>query len=55
MNSNIRGFIVTTRFKPEKTVEFMSETVARYPELKVYRNHEPVPDRIYETEPGPLL
>jgi 3'-phosphoadenosine 5'-phosphosulfate sulfotransferase (PAPS reductase)/FAD synthetase len=36
VSPKIRGFIVTTRFKPEETVQFMHETVAQYPELKVY-------------------
>ena len=47
----IRGFIVTTRFKPPETVHFMEEEVTRYPELKVYRNNVSIPDRLYETEP----
>ena len=51
VNPKIRGFIVTTRFKPEKTVEFMKQEVARYPELKVYKNDSKIPDRLYETNP----
>jgi len=51
VNPDIRGFIVTTRFKPLETVKFMAETVARYPELKVYRNDEQIPDKLYATEP----
>ena len=47
----IRGFIVTTRFKPKQTVQFMKRMVARYPELRVYRSDEPIPDRLYETDP----
>jgi len=47
----IRGFIITTRFKPEGTKEFMRQIVARYPELSVYQNDEPIPDRLYETDP----
>lgn len=47
----IRGFIVTTRFKPPETVAFMEETVAAYPELSVFRNDEEIPDRLYETAP----
>src|ERR1017187_1145702 len=38
VSKNIRGFIVTTRFKPPETIKFMNEEVARYPELKVYKN-----------------
>ncbi|MBU1366447.1 MAG: phosphoadenylyl-sulfate reductase [Candidatus Omnitrophica bacterium] len=51
-NPKIRGFIVTTRFKPKETVEFMHEEVARYPELKVYKNDVKIPDRLYETDPN---
>jgi phosphoadenosine phosphosulfate reductase len=51
VSPDIRGFIVTTRFKPAQTVQFMRETVARYPELRVYQNDEPIPERLYETEP----
>ncbi len=47
----IRGFIVTTRFKPRETVEFMNRLVARYPELTVFRNDESIPDKLFETDP----
>lgn len=51
VNPKIHGFIVTTRFKPAETVKFMEETVARYPELKVYKNDSPIKDKLYETNP----
>jgi len=51
VSPQIRGFIVTTRFKPRETVEFMHRTVAQYPELRVYRSDEPIPDRLWETDP----
>ena len=51
VNSKIRGFIVTTRFKPEETVKFMNQVVAQYPELKVYKNDSTIPDKLYETNP----
>ena len=51
VSPSIRGFIVTTRFKPPETVKFMRGEVAKYPELKVYDNPMEVPDRLYETEP----
>ena len=51
VNPKIRGFIVTTRFKPKETVKFMRDTVARYPELKVFKNDEPIADNLYETDP----
>ena len=47
----IRGFIVTTRYKPQETVKFMNEEVARYPELKVFRNNEPQPEALYASDP----
>ena len=47
----IPGFIVTTRYKPRQTVEFMNETIRQYPELKVYRNDAAIPNRLYETDP----
>ncbi|MDH4128097.1 MAG: phosphoadenylyl-sulfate reductase [Spirochaetota bacterium] len=51
VNPAIKGFIVTTRFKPKETIEFMNHEVRRYPELKVFKNDSPIPDRLYETDP----
>ncbi|HUT34743.1 MAG TPA: phosphoadenylyl-sulfate reductase [Planctomycetota bacterium] len=51
VSPDIRGFVVTTRFKPPETRRFMREEVARYPELEVFSNDGPIPDRLYETEP----
>ncbi len=54
VSADIRGFIVTTRFKPKETVKFMKEEVARFPELRVFRNDEAIDhlgDRPYETDP----
>ena len=51
VDPKIRGFIVTTRFKPKETVEFMYKMVKRYPELKIYKSDVPIPDRLYETDP----
>ncbi len=51
VNPKIRGFIVTTRFKPAETKQFMAEEVARFPELKVYSNDEKIPEKLYETDP----
>ena len=47
----IRGFIVTTRYKPAETVQFMHEEMARFPELQVFRNDEPQPDKLYLRDP----
>ena len=51
ISPKIRGFIITTRFKPKETKQFMAEEVARYPELKVYSNDEKIPDKLYQTDP----
>ena len=51
ISPNIRGFIVTTRFKPQETKDFMKGIVSDYPELKVYKNDEPIPDKLYQTDP----
>ena len=51
VSADIPGFIVTTRFKPKETVDFMNEEVARYPELRVFRNDEEIPDKLYKTQP----
>jgi len=52
VNPKIRGFIVTTRFKPPETKKFMAEEVARYPELKVFSNDEAeIADKLYSTDP----
>lgn len=51
VSPKIRGFIVTTRFKPQATLDFMHRVVAVYPELRVFRNDDPIPERLYETAP----
>jgi len=51
VSSRIRGFIVTTRYKPKETKEFMREEVARYPELRVFENNEEIQDKLYQTNP----
>jgi len=52
VSPGIRGFIVTTRFKPKETVEFMNYMVNKYPELKIYKNDEEIPEKLYETDPN---
>ncbi|MBI2836323.1 MAG: phosphoadenylyl-sulfate reductase [Chloroflexi bacterium] len=48
----VRGFIVTTRFKPVETKQFMREEVARYPELLVFQNDVALPDpELYRIAP----
>ena len=51
VSPKIRGFIVTTRFKPAETVKFMKEEVERYPELQVFRNDAEIPAKLYLTDP----
>lgn len=51
VSPDIRGFIITTRFKPAETIEFMNQQVKQFPELKVFRNDEPIPDQLYRTDP----
>lgn len=51
VSPKIRGFIVTTRYKPAETKQFMAEEVARYPELRVFSNDREIPDKLYETDP----
>jgi len=47
----IRGFIVTTRYKPAETIAFMNEEVDRYPELEVFKNDEPQKEELYLRDP----
>ena len=51
VSPDIRGFIVTTRFKPPETKQFMVEEVARHPELKIFSNDADMPEKLYETDP----
>jgi len=51
VSPKIRGFIVTTRFKPNETIQFMHETVKEYPEIRIFKSDIGVPDRLYETNP----
>lgn len=51
VSPDIRGFVVTTRFKPEETVEFMNREVARCPELRVYSSEQTIPAELYRTDP----
>ncbi|MHC4253825.1 MAG: phosphoadenylyl-sulfate reductase [Planctomycetota bacterium] len=51
VSPDIPGFVVTTRFKPKETVEFMKKEVERFPELKVFSSDEPIPDGLHKTDP----
>jgi len=51
VSPDIRGFIVTTRYKPAATKQFMQETVARYPETRIFKNDVEIPEGLYATDP----
>lgn len=51
VDPKIRGFIVTTRFKPPATKQFMSEVVEKYPETLIFKNDVEIPDELYKTDP----
>lgn len=51
VSPKIRGFIVTTRFKPKETIDFMNETVERYPELRVFKSDAKIEEELYKTDP----
>jgi phosphoadenosine phosphosulfate reductase len=51
VSPDIRGFVITTRFKPTETVQFMNEQVRKHPELRVFRSDVAIPDRLYESAP----
>ena len=51
VSPDIRGFIVTTCFKPKETKKFMEQEVERYPELCVYESDETVAEGLYKTDP----
>ena len=51
VSPSIRGFIITTRFKPRETKKFMAKIVKRYPEIRVFENNAEIPDNLYETDP----
>ena len=48
----IKGFIVTTRYKPPETIQFMQDQVAEYPEMRVFQNDEEIPSKLYEKDPN---
>jgi len=51
VDPKIRGFIVTTRFKPAATKQFMNEVVAKYPETLIFKNDAEIPEELYRTDP----
>jgi phosphoadenosine phosphosulfate reductase len=51
VSPRIRGFVVTTRFKPPATKQFMDRLVARYPETRVFRSDIEIEDELYRSDP----
>jgi phosphoadenosine phosphosulfate reductase len=51
VSPKIRGFIVTTRYKPKETIQFMIDLVAQHPELEVFKNDAPQPEQLYRSDP----
>jgi phosphoadenosine phosphosulfate reductase len=51
ISHRIRGFVVTTRFKPKETVQFMNEMVKRYPELRTFKSDEKIEAALYKSNP----
>ena len=51
VSPSIRGFIVTTRYKPAATKQFMMDQVEKYPEMKIFNNDMEQPEGLYETDP----
>ncbi len=50
VSSDIKGFIVTTPFKPIETKRYMQDFVKRYPEIKIFDSSSAV-KKLYETDP----
>jgi phosphoadenosine phosphosulfate reductase len=51
VSPEIKGFIVTTRHQPEQTRVFMRKVVARYPELRIFKNEADIPEDLHATDP----
>jgi phosphoadenosine phosphosulfate reductase len=51
VDPKIRGFVVTTRYKPAATKQFMNEVVAKYPETLIFKNDAEIPEELYKTDP----
>lgn len=50
VNPDVRGFIVTTAYKPPETIKFMNDLVDDNPNLKIYKSDEEVGE-LYKTDP----
>ena len=50
VNPNVRGFIVTTAYKPPETIEYMNELVKTDTNLRIFKSNKEVGD-LYKTDP----
>jgi phosphoadenosine phosphosulfate reductase len=50
VSKDIKGFIVTTPYKPLETKSYMRDFVKRYPETSIFESDSTV-DKLYETDP----
>ncbi|MDH5677104.1 MAG: phosphoadenylyl-sulfate reductase [Nitrospinota bacterium] len=50
VNPDVRGFIVTTAYKPPETIKFMHDLVAEDKNLKVFKSDKDVGE-LYKTDP----
>lgn len=51
VNPAIKGFIVTTRYKPRETKEFMMQEVARHPELRIFESDAEIDEDLCKSNP----
>ena len=50
ISPKIKGFIVTTPYKPIETINYMNDFVITYPECRIYKSSE-TRDKLYKTDP----
>jgi phosphoadenosine phosphosulfate reductase len=48
---DIKGFIITTLFKPKETKQYMKKFVKRYPETKVFQSDNTTERKLYNIDP----
>jgi len=51
ISKHIKGFIITTRFKPKETINFMEFQKDKFPELNIFSNDEDIPSQLYLQDP----
>ena len=52
VSKDIKGFIITTRYKPKETVQLMNKLVKVYPTLRVFKSDIQQPDKLYLKDPN---